>query len=40
MNDLIIIGIAILTASIVGTMIVAFDDDSSTPRGRKPTRRK
>jgi hypothetical protein len=40
MNDLMIIAIAILTASIVGTMIVASDDHSSIPRGRKPTRKR
>ena len=40
MNDLIFIGIVVLTAMIVGTMIVASDDHSSQPRGRKPTRKK
>jgi hypothetical protein len=40
MNDFIIIGIVIFTAMIFGTMIVASEDHSHEPRGRKPTRKK
>jgi hypothetical protein len=40
MNDLILIAICILGASIFAAAIVALDDDSRTPRGRKPTRKK
>jgi hypothetical protein len=40
MNDLMIIAIVILTAMIFGTMIVASEDHSHEPRGRKPTRKK
>jgi hypothetical protein len=40
MNDLMIIGIAIFAAMIFAKFIIALDDHSDGPRGRKPTRKK